>query len=85
MTFGYLLKHKDQTLESFKNFKALVENQTNLKIKMLRLDNEGEYNNNEFNVYYTKYEIKRKFMIPYTPKQNGVTERKNRTIMEMAR
>ena len=51
MTFGYLLEHKDQTFESFKNFKALVENQTNLKIKMLRSDNGGEYNNNEFNVF----------------------------------
>ena len=59
MTFGYLLEHKDQTFKSFKNFKALVENQTNLKIKMLRSDNGGEYNSNEFNVYYAKYGIKR--------------------------
>ena len=36
MTFGYLLEHKDQTFESFKVFKAFVENQSNLKIKMLR-------------------------------------------------
>ena len=66
MTFGYLLEHKDQTFESFKNFKALVENKINIKIKMLRLNNKGEYNNNEFNVYYAKYGIKRQFTIPYT-------------------
>jgi len=52
MTFGYLPEHKDQTFDRFKDFKALVENQTNLKIKLLRLDNGGEYNNNEFNVFW---------------------------------
>ena len=67
MTFGYLLEHKDQTFESFKNFKAFVENQTNLKIKMLRSDNGGEYNSNEFNDFHAKYGIKRQFTIPYTP------------------
>ena len=85
MTFGYLLEHKDQTFETFKVFKAFVENQTNLKIKMLRSDNGGEYSSNEFNDFCAKYGIKRQFTIPYTPQQNGVAERKNRIIMEMAR
>jgi len=56
---GYLLKHKDQNFDRFKYFKALVENQTKFKIKMLRSKNGGEYNNNEFNDYFTKYKIKR--------------------------
>ena len=85
MTFGYLLEHKDQTFKSFKFFKAFVENQTNLKIKMLRSDNGGDYSSNEFNEFCAKYGIKRQFMIPYTPHQNGVAERKNRIIMGMAR
>ena len=59
MTFGYLLEHKDQTFERFKDFKALVENQTNLKIKMLRSNNGEEYNSNEFNAFCAKYGIKR--------------------------
>jgi len=59
MTFGYLLEHKDQTFESFKIFKTFVENQTNLKLKMLRLDNRREYNSNEFNDYYAKHGTKR--------------------------
>ena len=59
MTFGYLLEHKDQTLDRFKDFKALVENHTNFNIKMLRSDNGGDYNSNEFNDYYVKHEIKR--------------------------
>ena len=59
MNFGYLLEHKDQTFESLKVFKAFIENQTNLKIKMLRLDNGGEYSSNEFNEFCAKYGIKR--------------------------
>lgn len=59
MIFGYLLEHKDQTFDRFKNFKALVENQTNFKIKMLRSDNGREYNSNELNAFCAKYGIKR--------------------------
>ena len=59
MTFGYFLEHKDQTFDKFKEFKAIVENQTNFKIKMLRFDNGGEYTSNEFYAYYIKYRIKR--------------------------
>ena len=52
---------------------------------MLRSDKGGEYNSNEFNAFWTKYGIKRQFTIPYTPQQNGVAEKKNKIIMEMAR
>lgn len=41
VTFGYQLEHKDQNFDMFKEFKDLLENQTNLKIKMLIFDNEG--------------------------------------------
>ena len=51
MIFGYLFKYKDQIFDRFKYFKTLVENQTNLKIKMLRSNNGGEYNSNEFNTF----------------------------------
>jgi len=59
MKFGYLLNHKDQTFSKFKAFKALVENQINFKIKILRSENGGESNSNDFNEYYEKYGIKR--------------------------
>ena len=52
---------------------------------MLRSDNGGEHNSNEFNAFCAKYKIKRQFTIPYTPQQNGIIKRKNRIIMEMAR
>lgn len=66
MTFGYLLEHKDQTFDMFKEFMALVENQTNLNIKMLRSNNGSEYVSNEFNEFCAKHGIKMKFTIPYT-------------------
>jgi hypothetical protein len=66
----------------FKEFKALIKNLSERKIKILRSDNGGEYTSKEF-VNYCKYVgIKRDFTTPYNPQQNGVAERKNRTIME---
>jgi hypothetical protein len=66
----------------FKEFKALIENLFERKIKMLMLDNRGEYTSKEF-VNFCKYVgIKRELTTPYYPQQNGVVERKNITIME---
>jgi hypothetical protein len=48
MNWVAFLKNNSETFENFKVFKALVENQTNLKIKCLRLDNRGEFTSNEF-------------------------------------
>ncbi|KAH9288199.1 hypothetical protein KI387_032316, partial [Taxus chinensis] len=57
-------------------------NETGLKLKCLRSDNEGEYCSNEFNDYYSKNGIRRQKTVPGTPQQNGVSERMNKTIME---
>ena len=56
-----------------------------MKIKILRSDNGGEYNSKEFNQYCKQHGIKRQFSAPYTPQQNGVAERMNRTLREKAR
>jgi transposase InsO family protein len=77
-----LLKSKDEVLENFKEFKALVENLFERKIKILRSDNGGEYISNEFGSFCRDAEIKRELTTPYNPQQNGVAERKNITIME---
>jgi transposase InsO family protein len=61
---------------------ALVENLTGRKIKVLRLDNGGEYTSKDFNNFCIEAVIKREFRVPYNPQQNGVAERKNRTIIE---
>ena len=58
---------------------------TKKKIKNFQLDNGREFTSNEFKYLCKDSEIKRELSIPYNPQQNGVIERKNRTIMEVAR
>ena len=58
-TWIYFLKKKDEVFERFKEFKALVENLSEKKIKILRSDNEGEFTSNEFNDYCKEAGIKR--------------------------
>ncbi len=81
-TWVYFLKSKDEVFGKFKEFKALVENLSDKKIKILRSDNEGEYTSNEFGDFCRDVGIKRKLTTPYNPQQNGVAEKKNKTIME---
>jgi hypothetical protein len=81
-TWVYFLNSKDEVLRKFKEFKALVENLSKRIIKILRSDNGGEYTSNEFGSFCRDVEIKRELASPYNPQQNGVAERKNRTIME---
>ena len=68
--------------EKFKEFKALIENLSKTKIKILRLDNGGEFTSSEFNEYCKESWINRDITIPYNPQQNGVAEIKNRSNME---
>jgi transposase InsO family protein len=63
----------------------MVENQLGKRIKCLRSDNGTEYLCNEFESYLEKYGIKHEMTMAYTPEQNGVPERRNRTLVEMAR
>jgi transposase InsO family protein len=60
----------------------LIENLSKRKIKILRSDNGGEYTSKEFVSFCRDVRIKRELITPYNPQQNGVAERKNRTIME---
>jgi hypothetical protein len=81
-TWVYFLKSKDQVFSKFKEFKALIENLSERKIKILKSDNGGEYTSKEFVKFCKDVGIKRELTTPYNPQQNGVAERKNRTIME---
>ena len=67
-TWIYFLKKKDEVFERFKEFKALVENLSKNKIKILRSDNGAESTSNEFNDYYKEVTIKRDLTIPYNTK-----------------
>ena len=72
-----LLKEKGEAFEKFKNFKKLVEQETQNKIKVLRTDRGGEFTSHEFSNFCDKNGIKRHLTAPYTPQQNGVVERRN--------
>ena len=67
-TWIYFLKTKDEVFSRFKEFKALVENLTGKRIKVLRSDNGGEYTDNEFTGFCTREGIKREWTTPYNPK-----------------
>lgn len=78
-------RKSNEVLSKFKEYKALVENQTGKKIKTLMSDNGGEYTFDSFKEFYKSVGIKREYIVPYNPHQNGVAERKNRTIIEAAK
>jgi transposase InsO family protein len=81
-TWLYFLKSKDEVFSKFKEFKALIENLSERKIKILRSYNGGEYTSKEFVNFCKDVGIKRELTTSYNPQQNGVAERKNKTIME---
>ncbi|KAB2603157.1 hypothetical protein D8674_004162 [Pyrus ussuriensis x Pyrus communis] len=85
MTWVYFLRYKSEALEYFKRFKAMTELQCGYKIKYLRSDRGGEFLSSEFSDYCNVSRIQRQLTMSYTPQQNGVLERKNRTVVEMAK
>jgi len=80
----YIVKHKGEVFQKFREWKTLVENSSGRKVKILRSDNGGEYTctSNELVEYLTQEGIKHELTIPHTPQQNGAAERLNRTLME---
>ncbi|GJZ07009.1 retrotransposon protein, putative, ty1-copia subclass [Tanacetum coccineum] len=83
--YVYLLKHKHEVFETFKVFKNEVENQLGKTIKAIRSDRGGEYISQEFKDYLKAYGIVQQLTPPYTPQHNGVSERRNRTLLNMVR
>eukprot|EP01018_Ginkgo_biloba_P022218 Gb_20056 [translate_table: standard] len=81
----YFLKEKSEEFMKFVEFRAMEERQSGYKLRILRSDNGGEYISNEFKDFCRKVGIQKKYTTPYTPQQNGIAERKNRIILEMAR
>lgn len=75
------MQKKDQTFTKFCEFKALVEKELGKKVKALRSDNGGSYVSNEFKNFYAMERIKWELTTPHNPQQNGVAERKNRSII----
>ncbi|KAM1792164.1 hypothetical protein ACFX14_035868 [Malus domestica] len=84
-TWVYFLKEKSAALKVFKEFKALTEAESNHKLVAVRSNRGGEYTSNAFQAYCKEQEIRHQLTTAYTPQQNGIAERKNRTILDMAR
>ncbi|GJT32240.1 putative ribonuclease H-like domain-containing protein [Tanacetum coccineum] len=81
----FFLATKDETSGILKTFITGIENQINHKVKIIRCDNGTEFKNNDMNQFCGMKGIKREFSVARTPQQNGVAERKNRTLIEAAR
>lgn len=80
-----LLKSKDQAFVAFRKFKIFAEVDSGQKLKMLRTDRGGEFTSKEFNSFCEEQGIRRQLTAPYSPQQNGVVERRNQTVVAMAR
>ncbi|KAK1613648.1 hypothetical protein QYE76_019165 [Lolium multiflorum] len=81
----FLLKSKDETHREFITFAKKAQRMYESEIKAIRTDNGTEFKNYTMQEFVDDEGIKHEFSAPYTPQQNGVVERKNRTIIEMAR
>ncbi|GJZ60544.1 putative ribonuclease H-like domain-containing protein [Tanacetum coccineum] len=81
----FFLASKDETSGILKRFITEIENQLNHKVKVIRCDNGTEFKNREMNELCGLKGIKREFSVARTPQQNGVAERKNKTLIEAAR
>ena len=80
-----LLQTKDGVLEAFQAYRARAEKSSGKEIKAFRTDGGGEYLNGKFKTYLKQAGIQHIISPPYSPQQNGLAERMNRTIMESAR
>lgn len=81
----FFMKNKSEVPAFFQKFYASLLNETGNTIRTLRSDNGGEYEGNEFKKYLAEKGIRHETSAVYTPAQNGVAERGNRTIMDGAR
>nr|GEV49091.1 retrovirus-related Pol polyprotein from transposon TNT 1-94 [Tanacetum cinerariifolium] len=84
-TWTFFLKTKDETSGILRKFITEIENLKDLKVKIIRCDNMGEFRNKEMNDFCSQKGIKREFSNARNPQQNGVAERRNRTLIEAAR
>jgi transposase InsO family protein len=84
-TWVFFLQDKSKTQEVLKKFLRREQNEFDVKVKKIRSDNSTEFKNTQVEDFLDEEGIKHEFSAPYTPQQNGVAERKNGTLIEMAR
>ncbi|KAI3810934.1 hypothetical protein L1987_20606 [Smallanthus sonchifolius] len=79
------LSSKAETTELVQYLILGLENLLNLKVRRIRSDNGSEFKNSKMGLFCLQKGIHHEFSAPYVPQQNGVAERKNRTLVETAR
>ena len=79
------MQDKAEVASIFKKFAKNAQNQFDVKIKKIRSDNGKEFDNTNIEEYCNEVGIKHEFSSTYTPQQNGIVERKNRTLITLAR
>jgi transposase InsO family protein len=84
-TWVFFLQDKSEAQGIIKKFIKRAQNEYELKIKNVRSDNGSEFRNTNVEEYLDEEGIKHEFSAPYTPQQNGIVERTNRTLIEAAR
>ncbi|GJY69251.1 putative ribonuclease H-like domain-containing protein [Tanacetum coccineum] len=84
-TWVFFLTTTDETSEILKNFIKEIENLVDKKVKIIRSDNGTEFKNKVMDDFCREKGIKREYCIARTPQQNGVAERRNRTLIEASR
>jgi transposase InsO family protein len=84
-TWVKFLRSQDNSYDVFSNFCTQIQSEKEMKILKVRSDNSGEFENEPFEAFCENHGIVHEFSSPRTPQQNGVVERKNRTLQEMAR
>ncbi|GJR39601.1 putative ribonuclease H-like domain-containing protein [Tanacetum coccineum] len=84
-TWVFFLATKDETSEILKNFIKEIENLVDKKVKIIRCDNGTEFKNKVMDDFCREKGIRREYSVARTPQQNGVAERRNRTLIEAAR
>ncbi|GJS14883.1 putative ribonuclease H-like domain-containing protein [Tanacetum coccineum] len=82
---GKITATKDETSGILKSFITGIENLIDQRVKVIRYDNGTKFKNKDMNQFSERKRIKREFSVARTPKQNGLAERKNRTLIEAAR
>ena len=84
-TWVFFLAHKDETFHIFTKFYRKVTNEKKFSIQNIRSDHGTEFKNQYFDKFYIENGIDHNYSVTRIPQQNGVVERKNRTLVDIAR
>ncbi|WVZ70238.1 hypothetical protein U9M48_018918, partial [Paspalum notatum var. saurae] len=85
ISWVFFMEFKDKAFGFVRDLVLRLRNESHKAMRAIRNDKDGEFRNSLFENFYRDLGLEHQFSSPYTPPQNGVVERKNRTLIEMAR